>query len=290
MHPLLERATIFCEGLDHPECIAVHPDGSIWAGGESGQIYRISSDGSSVVEMVNTGGFILGIAISPGAEWMAICDLGKKCVWRLDLESLRLSMLSQGAEGHTFQIPNYPVFDAAGDLYVSESGAFRQISGKILKIHRDGRGQIWHNGPFNFANGMAMGPSGSELYVVCSWLPGVERVSISSDESSGGRSVYCTLPKTVPDGLAFDQMGNLYISCYAPNAIYRVSVDGTAVELIEDWEAHTLSNPTNIAFGGPDFDQLFSANLGRWHITKIDLGSKGLPLASHKPKPTSNES
>jgi hypothetical protein len=51
--------------------------------------------------------------------------------------------------------------------------------------------------------------------------------------------------------------------------------------LIDDWEAHTLSNPTNIAFGGKDFDQLFAANLGRWHITKIDIRMRGLPLACH---------
>ena len=284
MHPLLDKATIFCDGLDHPECIAIHPDGGVWAGGESGQIYRISPGGESVEEVANTGGFILGIAISPGAEWLAICDLVKKCVWRLELANLRLSILMQGAEDHLFQIPNYPVFDSSGNLYVSESGAFREISGKILKIHSNGREEIWHSGPFNFANGMALGPGERELYVVCSWLPGVERISISPDGSAGERSVYCTLPKTVPDGLAFDQEGNLYISCYAPNAIYKVSMDNTVIELIEDWEAHTLSNPTNIAFGGSDFDQLFSSNLGRWHITKIDIGSKGLPLASHKPK------
>ena len=39
----LKRASIFCDGLDHPECVAVHPDGTVWAGGEAGQIYRISA-------------------------------------------------------------------------------------------------------------------------------------------------------------------------------------------------------------------------------------------------------
>ena len=41
----LKRASIFADGLDHPECIAAHPDGSFFAGGEAGQIYRISRDG-----------------------------------------------------------------------------------------------------------------------------------------------------------------------------------------------------------------------------------------------------
>src|SRR4051795_10910728 len=71
--PLLpiSRAKVFCEGLDHPECLAVHPDGSIWAGGEAGQIYRVSADGSRVDDVASTGGFILGIAFSPDCSWLA---------------------------------------------------------------------------------------------------------------------------------------------------------------------------------------------------------------------------
>ena len=77
--PLLpiRRAKVFCEGLDHPECLAVHPDGSIWAGGEAGQIYRVSADGKRIDEVANTGGFILGVAISRDGSWLAACDLKK---------------------------------------------------------------------------------------------------------------------------------------------------------------------------------------------------------------------
>lgn len=51
--------------------------------------------------------------------------------------------------------------------------------------------------------------------------------------------------------------------------------------LMDDWEAHTLSNPTNIAFGGSRFDQLFTANLKRWHLARIDLGVEGARLVRH---------
>ncbi|MBK8567774.1 MAG: SMP-30/gluconolactonase/LRE family protein [Saprospiraceae bacterium] len=81
--------------------------------------------------------------------------------------------------------------------------------------------------------------------------------------------------------LAFDADGNLYVSCYSPNKIYKVTPSGEVTVFMDDWEAHTISNPTNIAFGGPNLDQLFAANLGRWHITKIDAGVRGLALASH---------
>lgn len=281
MHPLLSKSTIFTDGLDHPEGIAVHSDGTIWAGGEAGQIYRISADGKTVETVANTGGFILGIAFSPGSKWLAICDLGKKCVWKLDLQTYDLSLFAEGAGGHRFNIPNYAVFDENGNLYVSESGAFREVIGKILKFSPDGKGQIWHPGGFNFANGMALNPDGKYLYVVVSFLPGVERVEILPDGSAGERSLVCTLPETVPDGLAFDVDGNLYVSCYAPNRIYKVTPGREVTVFMDDWEAHTLSNPTNIAFGGPNLDQLFTANIGRWHLTKIDAGVKGHALPSH---------
>ena len=147
---------VFCEGLDHPECVAVHRDGSIWAGGEAGQIYRISADGAKVEVVANTGGFILGIAFHPDMSWMAICDLGKKCVWKLSLADFILSVFATGAQDHSFNIPNYAVFDQLGNLYVSESGVFRKVTGKSLKFDGNGVGIVWHQGPFNFANGMAL--------------------------------------------------------------------------------------------------------------------------------------
>lgn len=282
MHPLLSKSSVFADGLDHPECVAVHPDGSVWAGGEAGQIYRIAPDGKSMEVVANTGGFILGIAFSPGAEWLVICDLGKKCLWRLDLTSFQLEQFADGAAGHRFNIPNYAVFDQAGNLYVSESGAFREVTGKVLKFSPDGNGEVWYNEPLNFANGMAMGPQEKHLYIATSFLPGVERIAIQADGSAGERSLVCTLPETVPDGLAFDADGNLYVSCYAPNKIFKVTPGGEVTVLIDDWEAHMISNPTNIAFGGKNLDQLFVANLGRWHITKIEAGIKGLALPSHQ--------
>lgn len=281
MPSLLHDAVIFADGLDHPECVAVHPDGSVWAGGEAGQIYRISADGKTMDQVADTSGFILGIAFSPGGEWLAICDLNNHCLWRLDIRSAKLTTFSEGVDNFRFNIPNYIVFDNSGNLYISESGEFRKITGKILKFNSDGKGEIWHEGPFNFANGLALDRDQKSLYVVSSWLPGVERIKINSDGSAGERSVYCTLPETVPDGIAFDADGNLLVSCYTPNRIYRIAPDHTSVVLVDDWEAHTLSNPTNMAFGGEKFDHLYVSNLGRWHILKINYAKKGLPLASY---------
>ena len=273
---------IFAEGLDHPECIAVHPDGSVWAGGEAGQIYKISSDGKTIDEINNTKGFILGIAFSPDASWLAICDLKNKCIWKLDIETNQLIKFATGAEGIDFNIPNYISFTKNGKLFVSESGAFRQVTGKIFCFDENGNGTTWHHGPFNFANGLALDADEKFLYVVCTWLPGVERIAINEDGTAGSREVFCILPETCPDGIAFDAEENLYVGCYAPSRIYKVNKNKTVTILVDDWEAHTISNPTNLAFGGKNFNELFTANLGRWHVSKINLDVKGLKLACHK--------
>ena len=47
--------------------------------------------------------------------------------------------------------------------------------------------------------------------------------------------------------------------------------------LIEDPAATTLAHPTNVAFKG---DKLYTANLGRWHITEIDLAA--IPNATNQ--------
>ncbi len=280
----LDQASLLIEGLDHPECVAVHPDGSIWAGGEAGQIYRAGPDGSQFHEVANTGGFILGIAFSPDASWLLACDVGKKCLWRVDTESGAISLFSRGARSHQFKIPNYASFTRDGRIFVSDSGTPDKTDGLITAFDADhsGNGVVWHDGPFNFANGLCLSPDEDALYVVCSFLPGVERVEIKPDGSPGAREVFLELPRTVPDGLAFDVDGNLYVSCYSPNHIYRVAPDGSAELLLDDWKMHTLSNPTNIAFGGPDFDRMYTANLGRWHITQIETGVVGQPLPCHE--------
>lgn len=278
MERSIEEVLIFADGLDHPECVAIHPDGSVWAGGEAGQIYKITEDGKNVSEVVNTGGFVLGIAFSPGAKWLAICDLKHKCVWKFDLLTGMLNRFGNLYDTLPFGIPNFPVFDHEGNLYVSDSGAFREVKGRIFKFDKEGNGLVWHEGPFSFANGMALSEDQQSLYVVSSWLPGVEKITVNMDGSAGDRKICIKMPETCPDGVAIDSEGNLFISCYAPNTIYRLDKNLNLSVFLHDWESHTICNPTNIAFGGSDRKTLFIANLGRWHLSVMQMDSPGLNL------------
>jgi hypothetical protein len=35
---------------------------------------------------------------------------------------------------------------------------------------------------------------------------------------------------------------------------------------------------TNVAFVGPQLDRVVAANLGRWHLTLLDVGLRSVPL------------
>ena len=107
--------------------------------------------------------------------------------------------------------------------------------------------------------------------------PRVARIKIEADGRAGAAETVFDLPQTVPDGLAFDDEGTLYCSCYRPDRIYRYA-DGQLDILADDYEGTAMAAPTNIAFCGPDRSLFLSANLGRWHISHYELGKTGMPL------------
>jgi gluconolactonase len=153
----------------------------------------------------------------------------------------------------------------------------------VIVVETDGTSRVLSDGPSAFTNGMALAPDGRHLYVVESSLPGISRLPLLPDGSAGSRELVVAMPRTVPDGIAFTADGLLLITCYRPDAVFMW--DGSRLDtLVEDWTGLLLSAPTNLAFTGHGLDQLVSANLGGWHVTRIDAGFVGAPL--HHPHRT----
>jgi gluconolactonase len=120
------------------------------------------------------------------------------------------------------------------------------------------------------------------LFIAQSHTDDVLRVEIAADGSAGEREIYAKRVERVPDGLAFDVAGNLYVSCYASDNIFRVSADRRVSLLAYDRDGTTIARPTNIAFGGPENQFLYVANLGRWHINRVKLGIAGQALVNRR--------
>lgn len=272
--------SILGSGLGHPECVAWDPSGSLVTGSEGGELRWLDPVSGAERRRVRVSdGMLAGIAVDgDGAAW--VCDVGGRRVARVEPDGAVVTVTG-GPQGRPFTTPNYPVLDAHGRLYVSDSGTWGARDGSVVVVEPDGTARTWSDEAADYTNGLALDPSGGWLLVVESALPGVSRIPIRPDGSAGPRELVLELPRTVPDGLAFAADGTLLIACYRPDAILAWR-GGTLTTLAEDWRGILLSAPTNIAFAGPGLDTLVSANLGGGHLTRIAAGLAGAPL--HHPR------
>lgn len=268
---------VFATGLDHPEGLAFDRAGFLWAGGEAGQIYRIDSHGR--VEVVTKlDGFCAGLAFSPQDE-LFLCHTPLGIVKVSSNGAHRVFADSVGS--HRIVCANYPVFDRRGNLYVTDSGNWKKHDGYLLRFSPEGKGEILC-GPFGYANGLALSSDEKYLFMVESDSDRIVRFALRSDGSLDLPEVYAEQVGRLPDGLAFDAEGNLYVACYASDEIYRVDSSGKKTLLAYDRHGILLGGPTNMAFTRNDHGAIFVANLSRYTITTARVGHLGQPLANQR--------
>lgn len=276
----LDRASIFFDGtlrqpqLNHPEGLAIDREGAIWCGGTAGEIYRIAADGSAMHQIGSTQGLILGLAIDH-RDLVYACDIFHRTVFRIEPASGRISQFAK-PRGAAMVKPNYPVVDLRRNcLYVSDSNARGELGMGIWRFDLDtGDGDLWWSAPMDFANGMALSSDGTTLYVAETYGRRLCAVQISEDGSAVAMRTILDDLDGILDGLALAGDGTLYLSYFGPSKITRL-VDGEEQLVITDPWCDILSHPTNIAWRGED---LFVANLGAFHVTRIELGIPGQPL------------
>ncbi len=269
------KVEVYSAGLDHPECVAIDPDGRVWAGGEAGQIYVIDPESRQPEVLCQLKAMAAGLAfdrdgycyvcsqdntvvrVAPSGEWEVFCD---------------------SVEGRPLRGPNFPAFGPDQSLYVSGSGDYPGPNGEIYRIDPTGEAIVFHSGPFYYANGLAIDRLAEYLYVAQTATDDV--VKIPLDGSGAPPEQVCApgalLP--MPDGLAFDAEQNLYVTSFGASALERISPDGRIELVAQDQRGLTMNRVTNCAFGGPGLEQLFLANLGGWHISVMTPGTPGQPL------------
>ncbi|MCA1832063.1 MAG: SMP-30/gluconolactonase/LRE family protein [Actinomycetota bacterium] len=272
----LENLKVLAEGLDHPEGVTVDPTGVLYAGGEAGQIYRVDVRSGGVEQVATTGGFMLGLC-ADASGLLYCCDVGRKEVVRIDPHTGDVTVYSNGTPDRPMVNPNWPVFDDTGNLYVTDSGSWKQNDGCILRIDAGGKTSLWTAEATGFPNGAALSADGESLFVLESTTPALVRIPIRADGSAGPREVVTNLVG-VPDGCAIDTEGRVYVFYYRPDRIDRVSPDGRVEILAEDPEGTLLAAPTNGVWLAPERRRLVVGSLGRWHLTECDFNATGIPL------------
>lgn len=274
----IERFEVFATGLDHPECVAFDREGNLWAGGEAGQVYRINPQGD--VQLIATlGGFTGGIACSPGGE-IFVCNPSLGIV-RVDASGKHEVFATHAGERKLI-CPNYPVFNRGGDLFVSDSGQWKRRNGALVQFKTGGAGEVVADG-LGYANGLALSNGEQTLFMIESDTDRVFRFDMSRNSPPAAACLFAENVGRLPDGLALDEAGNLYASCYASDDIQRIGPTGEVELFAYDHHAVLLSRPTNMAFGvrPDDRDTMYVANLGRYTIVRAKVGVRGQLLASH---------
>jgi gluconolactonase len=262
-------------GLDHPEGVGVGSDGLLYAGGEAGQIYRVGKEGA-FDEIASTGGFIYGVTLDASGDVFA-CDFGNAAVMRISASG-EVAKYSNGTADRPMRVPNFAAFDGGGNLYVTDSGEWGEDDGVVYRIAPGGATEVWTEATARFPNGCCLTAGGEALLVVESHGRAVVRVPIEDDGRAGRPEPIVDLSGSQPDGIALAEDGTMFVGCYRPDRIYRISPGGPVEVFAEDPDGVVLNQPANVAFSGPNLDRLVVSSLGGWSLVAAPAGVRGLPL------------
>lgn len=217
----------------------VAPDGtvSVWAGTPSPNGHKILADGTHVV-----------------------CDR-EGAVYLLDPDGkiIRTIEIATGA--------NDVALDGAGGFYfTSPYGSQQDPSvGKVYHVDADGTLTIAATG-LHYPNGIALRPDGQALFVGESFANRLLAFPVESPGKLGEYSVFALMPAgetfdpanhsagPLPDGMAFDTDGNLYVAHYGQGAVRVFDSSGALLRSIPTGATFTA----NVAFAGEERNQLYT--------------------------------
>ena len=276
-----KNAIVHIGGVDHPESLSVSADGrTVYTAGTGCQVYRIDLASNRVEIYASTKSRCLGQAVDADGNLYA-ANAGGEGLLKITPEGA-VSEFARGPGGRPIRCANYPAFDRDGNLYLSESGDWSgAINGHILKIPPGGgEACLWYPKAVDTPNAIALDAGESHLYFVETFGSAIARIAIKPDGTAGGFERVVHMPRHIPDGIAFDAGGRIWIACHRPDAIYVYDLVSRRLELFcEDWAGEKLRGPTDVAFAGPNRDILLAASLDNLVVHRFDgVGVRGLKL------------
>jgi gluconolactonase len=267
----LEDVDRFAGGLLRPEGVMVARDGTVWCAHKKGACMRIALDGRGE-PLGQLGGEPNGICLDRQGN-VVVANIGGGCVQRLFSDG-RHELIVDSADGQPLTTPNFPLLDFHDRLWVTNSTARANYKEALrdpapdgcLCLIQNGRACIVADG-LSFANGIAIDAREEHLYVAETYGRRVLRYRIRGDDTLSAAEPYGPYlgDQGYPDGIAFDQCGNLWVTLPMMNAVGVIDASGTWSIPLADPAGKKLRRPTNICFGGQDLRTAYLGSLdGTW--------------------------
>jgi len=266
----------FVTGLTSPEGPAFDHDGNLFFVDWLTSTIRKATPDGQITEFFNTGGVPAGLAFHPDGS-LYLADEGDDIhgLMRITPDG-ETTILVNEYEGVPLNGANDLVLDANGVVYFSDPWrtSLENPVGGFYRYFPDGTLEQLDTG-LAFPNGVALTKDGSAVILAETMRNRLLRYAIDADGTVGPRTHWVdTYEPSGPDGMAFDDAGNLYVAHF----------NGSAVDVL-DSHGHFVRNiaipgpsVTNVAFGGPDGKTLVITEVETGTIYRTTVDLPGQPL------------
>jgi len=286
----IQQVKTIGQGLLRPEGVMALDDGSVYTADGRGCCARIAADGHTTF-FGALGGMPNGICIDKDGNCI-VANIGNGEVQSLS-PSGKHTVLMTETEGKRMFTPNFPFIDFANRLWVSNSTDNPDIDaslrapvpdGCLVVIAEDQPPRIVADG-ICFANGVALDADENFVYVAETMHRRVLRYRINNDNRLSKPEVYgpSSLGKLgFPDGIAFDEAGNLWVAFPVANAVGFIDPQGRLEIFVEDPQGIVINRPANICFGGRDRRMAFIGSLSGANVPCFEVPYPGVRLTHQK--------
>lgn len=296
-------------GLDKAEGIAIADDGRLFLSNGLSAILVREPDGTLRPIGPPTGAN--GVALDRQGR-VILANFGllgglPGGLQRLDPATGTIGTLADRIDGRPLVASNFPVLARDGTLYCTHSTWSEPArigttipAGFVYRVSSDGRVDVVARG-LRGVNGCCLDRGERHLYVALTAAGRIGRMARHPDGSLGAPEDFGPVLGDVtpdamfqdilgldaaaqarlgyPDGLAFDEQDNLWITLPFANKLALLTPAGRLVEMLHDPAGTVMSRPTNLAWGGEGRRDLHIVSRGTGSVLRVRTALAGLPLA-----------
>jgi gluconolactonase len=324
----LDRAAIRTIGRDlqRPECILAQRDGTLWSADARGGVMRINPDGTQqlIAQQLDTrftekasgaeryifeGTLPNGIAFAPNGDFL-IANFGTDALERMN-RSGESRVLYTEIDGQPLGKVNFVLRDSKDRLWLTVTTRAKPWTRSINEKLPDGYVALIDQSGIRIAadgfvgtNEVRMDANEEWLYVVESNARRISRLRVQPDGRLTDREVYGPARlQGIPDGFAFDAIGNLWMTYVISDKIAAITPQGEELILFDDGDAAKVAQfdqhffagtvtpdvmmgcggtvapwTASLTFGGADLRTLYIGSLRGTTIPYVRSPVAGLPM------------